>query len=99
MKKLEKILESIKIRNEVKNTSELINGIHIDSRDCTEGSLFIAYKGTALDSHEYISSAVSNGATHIVIDDESYLDKEVANYILVNKSCLLYTSPSPRDRG
>ena len=86
MKKLEKILESIRIINEVENTSTIINGVHIDSRDCTEGSLFIAYKGTALDSHEYISSAVSNGATHIVIDDESYLDKEVANYILVNKS-------------
>lgn len=92
MKKLEKILESIKVLNEVENISDEINGVHIDSRTCDAGSLFIAYKGTALDSHNYITSAVSNGASYIILDDESYLDKEDACYILVDDSQLIIST-------
>ena len=82
MKKLEKILESIEVLNDLSLADQVVNDVQIDSRQCTEGSLFIAYQGYAQDSHEYIDSAVANGAKYVILDN-----------------CLLYTSPSPRDRG
>lgn len=36
-----------------------------DSRKVIENSLFIAYKGAAVDGHDYIESAIKNGAKYI----------------------------------
>ncbi len=83
MKKLEKILESVEVLNDWSENDRLVSGVNIDSRQCNYESLFIAYQGTAQDSHEYISSAVENGATVIVLDDENYLHKHEVTYILV----------------
>jgi UDP-N-acetylmuramoyl-tripeptide--D-alanyl-D-alanine ligase len=44
----------------------LIHGIRIDSRKVESGDLFIAVKGESLDGHDYIDSAVSNGAACVV---------------------------------
>ncbi len=39
-----------------------ITNIAIDSRDCTDGSLFVAIKGERTDGHGYIGSAIGLGA-------------------------------------
>ena len=61
-----------------------IRSIHLDSREVKEGGLFFAIKGHDKDGSDFISSALSNGASLIISD--TYQD------------CLLYTSPSPRDQ-
>ncbi len=45
---------------------DAITNIAIDSRDCTENSLFVAIKGERTDGHQYIESAVGLGAVCIL---------------------------------
>ena len=49
------------------NAPELqITGISIDSRAVQPGHLFVAMKGGATDGHDYIQSAINNGAVAVV---------------------------------
>jgi UDP-N-acetylmuramoyl-L-alanyl-D-glutamate--2,6-diaminopimelate ligase len=45
-----------------------IAGIGFDSRKVTPGSLFVAIRGTKIDGHEYIESAVRTGASVIICE-------------------------------
>lgn len=51
-----------------------ITGIETDSREVTQGGVFIAIKGTAADGHSFIPIAIENGASVIVIQDPSTVD-------------------------
>ena len=42
-----------------------ITNIQSDSRRVTKGSLFVAVRGTAVDGHAYMDSAIEKGAVHI----------------------------------
>lgn len=86
MKKLEKILESVDVLNDWSSKDHSVNSITIDSRQCEAGSLFIAYKGSAQDSHEYISSAVNNGAEYVVLDNKDFIGKHDVKYLLVENA-------------
>ena len=46
-----------------------VKDLQFDSRKVTEGSVFIAIKGTASDGHDFIKSAIKNGAIAVVYDD------------------------------
>ncbi len=48
-----------------------VTGICEDSRQCTNGNLFICVRGEKSDGHDYISTAIESGATAIVVDDLS----------------------------
>ena len=43
-----------------------ITGIAADSRRVSEGMLFVAVKGTTVDGHDFIASAIERGAAAIV---------------------------------
>jgi len=45
--------------------------ICVDSRDVTNGDIFVAVKGTASDGHDFIAQAVANGARYIVCQQET----------------------------
>lgn len=63
-----------------------ISGITNDSRKVKHGFAFIAYKGVAVDGHEYIESAIANGATVIVVEDDKYYKEDSAvSYVLIDK--------------
>ncbi len=47
-----------------------ISGIQYDSRKVQRENLFVALKGTGSDGHKFLSSAISNGAKVIVIEDD-----------------------------
>lgn len=49
-----------------------------DSRKVSEGALFIAVKGFAVDGHEYISRAIGKGARVIVYEDQKVLEQQIA---------------------
>ncbi|MFD1360247.1 UDP-N-acetylmuramoyl-L-alanyl-D-glutamate--2,6-diaminopimelate ligase [Lentibacillus salinarum] len=57
------------------HVSEAIEGIDIkkieaDSRQVTDGSLFICIEGFTVDGHDFVEQAVSNGATAILAQKE-----------------------------
>ena len=53
----------------VKGTTEIgINTIDFDSRKIKENDVFVAIRGTVSNGHEYIETAINNGAIAIVCD-------------------------------
>ncbi|MDR2118800.1 MAG: UDP-N-acetylmuramoyl-L-alanyl-D-glutamate--2,6-diaminopimelate ligase [Tannerellaceae bacterium] len=46
-----------------------IAGIQSDSRKVTQDSLFVAVRGTAVDGHDYIESAIDKGAVAVVCEE------------------------------
>ena len=63
-------LPSSIITEEVIGSDDIdITGITADSRQCTDGSLFVAVRGVNVDGHEYISQAVNNGAAAVVCEE------------------------------
>jgi UDP-N-acetylmuramoyl-L-alanyl-D-glutamate--2,6-diaminopimelate ligase len=52
------------------DTGVAIAAIACDSRRVTPGSLFVAYRGVAVDGHDYVSHALANGAVAVVAQRE-----------------------------
>ena len=46
----------------------IISSIEFDSRNVTAGSLFVAVKGYNTDGHDFISAAVTAGASAIICE-------------------------------
>jgi UDP-N-acetylmuramoyl-L-alanyl-D-glutamate--2,6-diaminopimelate ligase len=68
MMTLGKILKDIKTVSLTWNRKILISGIAFDSGKVTDGSLFVAVKGTKTDGHEFIKAAVAAGAAAIICE-------------------------------
>ncbi len=66
MASLQKILYTVNIRSIKGNAVEIVNDLQIDSRKVKAGSCFIAIKGSNADGHNYIDTAITNGATVII---------------------------------
>ena len=84
-----------------------ITNIQSDSRRVTKGSLFVAVRGTAVDGHAYMDSAIEKGAVAIVCEEApSYLEGR-CSFIVVKDSAealgLLvsrwYGDPSGKNSG
>ncbi len=65
---LKDILYKVSIRSVMGSTNTVISGLQIDSRKVSSGSCFIAVKGIVTDGHQYINTAVANGAAAIVCE-------------------------------
>ena len=46
-----------------------ISSVECDYRTVKDGSLFVAIKGFAVDGHNFIESAIKNGATAILVQE------------------------------
>ena len=66
MKKLKDILAEVAIKDASPILDVQVSGIEFDSRQVQKDNLFVAVKGTQVDGHEYIFSAILNGAKVIV---------------------------------
>ena len=66
MKNLKDILVEVAIKGAHPNLDVQVSGIEFDSRHVQKDNLFVAVKGTQVDGHEYIFSAILNGAKVIV---------------------------------
>ena len=73
MKKLQDILKNIPLLSIIGKTDIEINNIHFDSRAIKPGDLFVAQKGVNCDGHQYIDTAIKNGAIAIVCN---YTEKD-----------------------
>ena len=63
--------------------------ISTDSRKIEKNSIFFALKGDNFNGNMYAAAAIQQGAAIAIIDEKAF---EISD-----KTCLLYTSPSPRD--
>lgn len=61
--------------------------ITTDSRDCPEGSIFLALKGESFDGNKFAASALDKGCAYAVVDEPEYADANDSRYIIVD-DCL-----------
>ena len=83
MKKLKDILYKVSIDAVRGSTDVVISDIVFDSRKATPNCAFIAQKGTLVNGHDYIETAIEKGATAIIYEDTPNDFKENINYIKV----------------
>jgi UDP-N-acetylmuramoyl-L-alanyl-D-glutamate--2,6-diaminopimelate ligase len=69
MKRLLDILEGVAILNHSGAENPVVTGITSDSRQVTEGTVFVAVKGTQADGHQFVEGALKAGASAIVYVD------------------------------
>ena len=70
---LERALEKAGLKKKFKNA--LISKCCIDSRECTENSIFFAFKGEKTDGHNYIPELIKKGV--ICIGSEDVIQDEI----------------------
>ncbi len=80
--KLSKLLENVEISEMSAEKDCEILQISSDSRNILKGGLFICIKGVSRDGHDYISDAVSRGASVVIIENEDRIPQGVP-YVLV----------------
>ncbi len=66
-----------------------VTSLTIDSRKCTEGSMYFAISGTQVDGHRFVDSAYKNGAVCAVVERE--VDCPIPQIIVKNtRSAMSY---------
>lgn len=68
MSLLKDILYGVAIEQVIGTTDILVNALHFDSREASQGSLFIAINGTQTNGHQYIKATIQQGAIAIVCE-------------------------------
>ncbi|HQV61015.1 MAG TPA: UDP-N-acetylmuramoyl-L-alanyl-D-glutamate--2,6-diaminopimelate ligase [Chitinophagaceae bacterium] len=85
---LQDVLYKVSIRSVSGSTSVEVNDIQIDSRRVKQGTTFIAVKGSASDGHQFIDSAIENGAVAIVYEQIPASIKAGIVYVEVQNSAV-----------
>lgn len=80
---LSDILNGVDVLDILGNKEIEISEIVFDSRKAVKNSLYIAMKGVAIDGHQFIASAVENGAKTIVCENYPEQITEAVTYIKV----------------
>jgi UDP-N-acetylmuramoyl-L-alanyl-D-glutamate--2,6-diaminopimelate ligase len=83
---LQDILFKVNIRSVYGSTGAQVNDLQIDSRKVKPGSAFIAIKGVAADGHQFIDTAVKNGAVVVICQVMPEEKKDSVTYIQVENS-------------
>ena len=73
---LKELIHPLEVLEVVGNTDVEISGIQSDSRKVEKGFLFVAVRGTTVDGHDYIQSAIGKGAAAIVCEEIPALSDE-----------------------
>lgn len=86
MKKLADILRKVEVQKLTGKKNVRIDALSFDSRETGPGQLFVAVKGTTMDGHKFIPSAVEKGASAIVCEIMPGELSENVTYVSVNNS-------------
>ena len=84
--KLENLVKGLNVLEVRGDVGREIGGVQIDSRRITNGDLFIAVNGTAVDGHNYISKAVESGAVAVLCEVIPVDASEIVTYIKVENT-------------
>ena len=85
---LKDILYKVSLQTVIGNTGIAINNLQIDSRKVSSGSCFIAIKGVTADGHQFIETAVKNGAAAIVCEVAPVSIADGVVYVIVVNSSM-----------
>ncbi len=104
MKLLSDILYKVSLEEVIGSTHTAIASVTFDSRNVKKDTLFIAVKGTAVDGHAYIDSAITSGAVAIICETlpaqtqehVTYVKVKDATYALGIIACNFYDNPSEK---
>ncbi len=66
---LKELISNINTLAVVGSTETDITGVNIDSRQIAAGHLFVAMKGTQVDGHRFVPTAVAQGAAAVIVED------------------------------
>ena len=80
------LIKSIRVEEIIGDAQRPITDINIDSRRIASGHLFVAMRGTQVDGHQYIQSAIERGATAIVCEQLPETLAEGVTYLRVANS-------------
>ena len=102
MIELKDILYKVILNSVVGSTSVPINNIHFDSRKISLNDIFIAIPGTLVDGHEFINTAIKQGAIAVVceqlpeefINGVTYVQVESSSQALAVMASNFYGVPS-----
>ena len=83
---LQDILFKVNIRSVDGITAVDVKDLQLDSRKVSNGSAFIAIKGSSADGHQFIDTAVENGAKAIICETLPFSRKENVTYVQVENS-------------
>ena len=83
---LQDILYKVSIRSVHGNTSIPVRDLQLDSRKVSEGSVFIAVKGSAVDAHRFIDQVVQQGAAPVICETMPAELKDGVTYVQVENS-------------
>lgn len=59
-------------------------GVTTDSRNCPEGSMFFALKGSNFNGNAFARQALEKGCSWAVVDEQEYLDEQEPRILLVD---------------
>jgi UDP-N-acetylmuramoyl-L-alanyl-D-glutamate--2,6-diaminopimelate ligase len=85
---LQQILYKVGITSVVGSTDIEVTALHIDSRKVNPGSCFIAVKGSLADGHDYIDTAIANGAVSVICEKLPGQLKENIQFTVVENSAV-----------
>ncbi len=85
---LKDILSKVSVKQLIGNEQVVVDSLHIDSRKAGADSVFIAIKGTGVDGHDFIESAILKGATVVVCETLPNALLESVTYVLVADAAL-----------
>jgi UDP-N-acetylmuramoyl-L-alanyl-D-glutamate--2,6-diaminopimelate ligase len=68
MNRLDEILRGIDIINITGERNPVVTAVEFDSRNVTDGALFVAVKGYKSDGHDFINAALKSGASAVICE-------------------------------
>ena len=83
---LSDIIKGVRIEEVIGNVQRDIADVHIDSRRIGPNHLFVAMRGTQVDGHKYIPSAIEKGAVAILCEELPETLTEGVTYLRVTNS-------------
>ncbi|HON52567.1 MAG TPA: Mur ligase domain-containing protein, partial [Bacteroidales bacterium] len=83
-----KLIESIQYLSVVGNLPATISGIETDSRKISQGFVFVAIQGVAVDGHIFIEKAIEQGASVIVCQHVPQKIIDSVAYVVVENSAV-----------
>lgn len=83
---LKDILYGVAIEQVVGSTEIEISQLQFDSRKVSEGTLFVAIKGTRSDGHDFVKDVTENGAKAAIVETLPEVIAEGVTYIKVANS-------------
>jgi len=80
---LRALLDKLFIKKIIGDIDKQVTGIHNDSRRIKENHLFVCTVGAVVDGHQYIATAIEQGATAIMLEQEQDSYRPDITYIIV----------------